>query len=317
MSKKVLITSRSFGKISDEPKKVLEDAGFEITFKGTDFDQDEFNRSIPEYDALVIGAHPFPEEVMEKCDHLQIICKHGAGLDNIPLEKAKECGIAVCNVPGTNSNAVADLAIGLMLAVTRNIVIANNRVRNGEWKPAIGVDVCFKTLGIFGFGAIAKNVARRANGFGMKVLAYDPYVKEVPEEFKSFVTLSSIDEIIKNADIISMHLPLTDETRDMIAAKEMAAMKEGAYIINTARGGIVNEHDLYEAVKSGHIAGAALDVSEQEPMAEDNPLRTLENVIITPHIGMYSKEAIGAVSLICAQNAAAKLEGKELQFRVV
>lgn len=95
MSKKVLITSRSFGKISDEPKKVLEDAGFEITFKGTDFDQDEFNRIIPEYDALVIGAHPFPEEVMEKCDHLQIICKHGAGLDNIPLEKAKECGIAV------------------------------------------------------------------------------------------------------------------------------------------------------------------------------------------------------------------------------
>lgn len=149
MSKKVLITSRSFGKISDEPKKVLEDAGFEITFKGTDFDQDEFNRIIPEYDALVIGAHPFPEEVMEKCDHLQIICKHGAGLDNIPLEKAKECGIAVCNVPGTYSNAVADLAIGLMLAVTRNIVIANNRVRNGEWKPAIGVGRMLQDTGYF------------------------------------------------------------------------------------------------------------------------------------------------------------------------
>ncbi len=317
MSKKVLVTSRSFGKISDEPLNVLKEAGFEVTLKGPDFDQDEFNAMIPEYDALIIGAHPFPEEVMEKCDKLQIICKHGAGLDNIPLEKAKECGIAVCNVPGTNSNAVADLAFGFMLAVSRNIVIAHNRVANGEWKPAIGVDVCYKTLGLFGFGAIAKNVARRANGFGMKVLAYDPYVKELPEEFKEYVTLIDADTIIKNADIVSMHMPLTDETRNMIAAEQMAAMKDGVIIINTARGGIVNEQDLYEAVKSGKVAGAALDVSVDEPMKMDNPLRTLENVIITPHIGMYSKEAIGAVSLICAQNAAAKIEGKDLQFQVV
>jgi len=316
MSKKVLITSRSFGSISDEPLKVLEDAGFEVTFRGKDFDQAEFNEMIVDFDALIIGAHPFPEEVMEKCQKLQIVCKHGAGLDNIPLEKAKECGITVCNVPGTNSNAVADLAFGLMLAVTRNIVIAHNRVHNGEWKPAIGVDVCYKTLGIFGFGAIARNVARRAGGFGMKVMAYDPYVKEVPEEFKSYVTLNTIEEIIKEADIISMHLPLTDETRNMISAKEMAQMKEGVYIVNTARGGIVNEADLYEAVKSGHVAGAALDVSDKEPMDAENPLRTLENVIITPHIGMYSKEAIGAVSLICAQNAAAKISGGELQFVV-
>ena len=184
---------------------------------------------------------------------------------------------------GNQLNAVADLAIGLMLAVTRNIVIANNRVRNGEWKPAIGVDVCFKTLGIFGFGAIAKNVARRANGFGMKVLAYDPYVKEVPEEFKSFVTLCSIDEIIKNADIISMHLPLTDETKRHDLRKRDGCHEGGALTSSTPQEAVSSTSmTCTRAVKSGHIAGAALDVSEQEPMAEDNPLRTLENVIITP-----------------------------------
>lgn len=317
MGEKVLVTSRSFGKISDEPLRIMRDAGFEVVLKGQEFHQEEFERIIPEYDALIIGAHPFPKEVMEKCDKLQIICKHGAGLDNIPLEKARERNIAVCNTPGTNSNAVADLAVGLMLAVVRNIVIADNRVKRGEWRPAIGVDLCYKTLGLFGFGAIAKNVARRVLGFGMKIMVYDPYVKQVPEEFENKVELCTSAEIIKNADIISMHMPLTEETRNMITLKEMRQMKTGSYIINTARGGIVNESDLYQAVKEGHIAGAALDVSVEEPMNMDNPLRSLENVIITPHLGMYSREAIGAVSLICAQNIVAKLEGKALQHQVI
>lgn len=317
MSKKVLVTSRSFGKISDEPLNILREAGFEVALKGKDFDQKEFEAMIPEYDALIIGAHEFPEQVMEQCSKLKIICKHGAGLDNIHLEKAKELGIAVCNVPGTNSNAVADLTFGLMLAVARNIVSTNRWVHEGQWKTAIGVDVCSKTLGLMGFGAIAKNVARRAAGFGMKVLAYDPYVKELPEEFQGYVTLCSKDEVITQCDFLSLHLPLTDETRGMIATPQLASMRKGAYVINAARGGIVKEQDLYEALVSGHIAGAAMDVSEVEPMATDNPLLTLDNVIVTPHIGMYSKEAIGAVSLICAQNAAACIQGTPLQFQVV
>ena len=208
MSKKVLITSRSFGKISNEPLDILTGAGFEVTMKGKDFDQAEFEAMIPDYDALIIGAHEFPEAVMERCPKLKIICKHGAGLDNIHLEKAKELGIAVCNVPGTNSNAVADLTFGLMLAVARNIVSTNRWVHEGRWQTAIGVDVCGKTLGLMGFGAIAKNVARRASGFGMKVLAYDPYVKELPEEFQSYVTLCGENEVISGCDFLSLHLPL-------------------------------------------------------------------------------------------------------------
>ncbi|MCI8599719.1 MAG: phosphoglycerate dehydrogenase [Lachnospiraceae bacterium] len=317
MSKKVLITSRSFGSISSTPVDILENAGLEVVHKGKDFNQEEFEKIVPEFDALIIGAHPFPEEVMAKCSKMQIICKHGAGLDNIHLEKAKEMGITVCNAPGTNSNAVADLAMSFMLACARKIVIADKNVHAGTWKTVTGVDVYAKTLGLFGFGAIAKNVARRAHGFSMKVLAYDPYVKEVPEEFKEYVTLCDKEEIFKTCDFLSVHMPLTDETRDMVSAKEMNMMKEGSIIINTARGGIVNEKDLYEAVSSGHIAAAALDVSEKEPMDAENPLRTLENVIITPHIGMYSKEAIEAVSVICAKNVVAKVQGEELQFQVV
>ena len=263
MSKKVLITSRSFGQISDEPVRILKDAGLELTLMGKDFNQEKFENIVPEYDALIIGAHVFPEEVMEKCTKLKIICKHGAGVDNIPLEKAKELGIVVCNVPGTNSNAVADLTFGLMLAASRNIVLANNNVRRGEWKPVVGEDVCYKTLGLLGFGAIAKNVARRAKGFGMKVLAYDPFIKEVPEEFKEYVTLADFETVIKSCDFLSLHLPLTDETKNMISAKELAMMKKGSYVINTARGGIVNEKDLYDALASGHIAAAALDVAEK------------------------------------------------------
>ena len=317
MSKKVLITSRSFGKISNEPLNVLKNAGFEITLKGQDFNQAEFEAIVPDYDALIIGAHDFPVEVMERCHKLKIICKHGAGLDNINVDKAKDLGIAVCNVPGTNSNAVADLTFGLMLAVARNIVSTNRWVHEGKWKTAIGVDVYGKTLGLMGFGAIAKNVARRARGFNMKVLAYDPYVKELPEEFLNYVTLCTQEQVITNCDFLSLHLPLTAETQNIISKPELNRMKKGAYVINCARGGIVSEKALYEALVSGHIAGAAMDVSEVEPMSTDNPLLTLDNVIVTPHIGMYSKEAIGAVSLICAQNAAACAESKPLQHRIV
>lgn len=317
MGNKVLITSRSFGKISSEPIDILKEAGFEVTLMGADFSQDVFDAIIPEYDALIIGAHEFSAEIMNKCGKLKIICKHGAGLDNIELESAKKLGIVVCNVPGTNSNAVADLTFGLALAVTRNIVLANNLVRNGKWKPIIGDDLCFKTLGLLGFGSISKNVARRAKGFSMKVLAYDPYIDEIPIEFKEYVTLSDFDSVIMNSDILSLHLPLTDETRNIVSANEFNKMKRGAYIINTARGGIINEKDLFNALVAGQLSGAALDVSDKEPMEDDNPLRGLENVIITPHIGMYSKEAIGAVSITCSQNTVAVFNNEQLKFRVV
>ena len=315
--KKVLITSRSFGRISDQPMSILKNAGFEVVRMDQGFDQEVFNASIVDYDALIIGAHPFPPEVMEKCSKLKIICKHGVGLDNIPLEKAKELGIAVSNTPGTNSNAVADLAFGIMLSLARRIGEANALVLDHQWKTVIGVDVYAKTLGLIGFGAIAKNVARRAAGFSMKVLVYDPFVKEIPDEFRSYVELCSFDQVIENSDFVSIHVPLTDETRGLFSLTEMKRMKKTSFLINTSRGGIVDEKDLYEAVSTGIIAGAGTDVPVKEPMEDDNPLRILPNMVITPHIGMYSKEAVEAISLICANNAVAACEGKEIVHRVV
>lgn len=314
---KVLITSRSFGKIGDTAQRILEEGGIEIVNKSVNFDQAEFERIIPEFDALIIGAHEFEEKDMERCPKLKIICKHGVGLNNIHLEKARELGIAVTNAPGTNSNAVADLTFGLMLSVARKISHSSALVKEGVWKSHIGEDVCGKTVGLLGFGAIARKVANRAKGFDMRVLAYDPYVKELPEEYKGFVTLCSLEDVIRGCDFLSVHLPLTEETKNMISAKELSMMKPGSYLVNTARGGIVNEMDLYEALKSNHLNGAAMDVVENEPMTADHPLLSLPNVVVTPHIGMYSKEAISAVSEICAKNVVACLTGQPLCNQVV
>ena len=313
---KIMITSRSFGKINDEPRKILENAGFEIVMKGGDFEQEEFERTIPEYYALIIGAHPFPATVLEQCKKLKIICKHGVGLDNIPVEKCHELGIAVCNTPGTNSNAVADLAFGLILASCRNIVRCCDNVRGGAWKTEIGVDVYKKTLGVMGYGAIAKNVIRRAKGFNMNVLIYNHRPRELDDEFKDYARFVTLDELYAKSDIITVHLPLNDDTMGMISTEQISAMKDGVVIVNTARGGIVNEGALYQACKNGKVRAAALDVSVKEPMDADNPLRMLPNVIITPHLGMYSEEAINAVSIMCAENAAAMFSGGELKNRV-
>ena len=172
-------------------------------------------------------------------------------------------------------------------------------------------------LGLLGFGAIAKGVARRARGFGMKVLAYDPYVTSLSEEFAGWVELCTLDEVVASCDFLSVHMPLTPETRNIISKDALAKMKHGAYVINTARGGIVDEAALYDALVSGHLSGAAMDVVEAEPMTADHPLLSLDNVVVTPHIGMYSKEAINAVSMICAENVVACLCGGELLNRVV
>ncbi|MPW25415.1 hydroxyacid dehydrogenase [Alkalibaculum sp. M08DMB] len=314
--KKVLITSRSFGKTSEKPIQILEEAGLDITLLGSDFSEEKFKEIIQDYDALIIGAHKFDVEDMKRCSKLKIICKHGAGLDNIYLDDAKELGIVVTNVPAMNSNAVADLAFGHILNISRGISISSEKVRNGEWKTYTGRDVYKKTLGLVGFGAIAKNVARRANGFDMKVLAYDPFLKEVPDEFKDYVTLVDFNTIVKDSDFISIHVPLTDETKDLFNKETILSMKEEAYLINTGRGGIINEMELYECMVAGHLSGAALDVVEVEPINADNPLLKLENVVITPHMGMYSLEAISAVSIVCAENVAKMLKGETPNYIV-
>jgi len=314
---KVLITSRSFGKASREPFEILEAAGIAYDMMGADYSNEKFSARIVDYDALIIGGHMFEPGDMERCKKLKIIAKHGAGLDNINLNKAKAQGITVTNVPAMNSDAVADLTFALVLNVCRGVSLTNSQVREGKWKIYIGRDVHAKTLGLIGFGAIARAVAKRAVGFSMKVLACDPFVKEVPEELRGFVTLCDFDTAVSKSDIVSIHAPINKETTGMFDKNVLARMKKDAVLVNTGRGGIVNESDLYECMKAGHLFGAALDVTAAEPIEKDNPLLTLDNVIITPHIGMYSVEAVSAVSIVCANNVVKKLSGQTPEFVIV
>ena len=302
MTYKILVTSRSFGQVSEEPIKLLEQNNCSIDFKKESglYGEEDFLKVIGEYDAVIVGADHMTAKVIEAGKKLKIICKHGAGVDNIDCEKAKEMGIPVTNVPATNSDAVADFAFGLILNIARKISANAFEVKRGKWNKDIGVDVCKKTLGIIGCGAIGRRVAKRGQGFDMRVLGYDPYVKESAN--LSNIELVDLETLIKESDFISIHVPLTPDTRNLISSKEMHQMKKGAFIINTARGGIVDENALYQFLTNGHLGGAALDVTEQEPIQSDSPLLKLDNVIITSHIASYSKESLNAVSMACARN---------------
>lgn len=302
MTIKILVTSRSFSQVSEEPIKLLKQNNFLIDFKQESglYGEEDFLKVIGAYDAVIVGADHMTAKVIEAGRKLKIICKHGAGVDNIDCEKAKEMGITVTNVPATNSDAVADFAFGLILNIARKISANAFEVKRGKWNKDIGVDVCKKTLGIIGCGAIGRRVAKRGQGFDMRVLGYDPYVKESAN--LSNIELVDLETLIKESDFISIHVPLTPDTRNLISSKEMHQMKKGAFIINTARGGIVDENALYQFLTNGHLGGAALDVTEQEPIQADSPLLKLDNVIITSHIASYSKESLNAVSMACARN---------------
>lgn len=305
---KVLITSRSFGQVSQEPVKYLEDRGFQVSYYNQEYEEEGLIDNLKGCEGLIVGAHPLTERVFLETPGLRCVVKHGAGLDNIDMEAARRNDVWVDNVPSTNSDAVADLTMGLLIDVARKISCSDRQVREGLWEKAIGVDAYGKTLSLIGFGTIGRKVAKRARGFSMRILTYDPYLKEIPEEYGDYVALTDFGEAIAAADFLSLHLPLTSETRNLIGNNEMAMMKQGSFLINTSRGGIVNEKALVRALDQGQLRGVSLDVLEEEPLPVNHPLRGRENVIITSHIGMYSEEAINAVSLQAAQKLVTALK---------
>lgn len=315
MRYKLLVTSRSFGKTSDAPIAKLQAAGFEIVNMGEQFDAERFEALLPQMDALIIGAHALRPELLDKCKKLRIICKHGVGVDNIPLEKAHDCGIIVANAPGANSQAVADLAFGLMLDASRGISRSAALAKAGLHKRTMGRDVWGKTLGILGFGRIGQALAKRAEGFDMCVLAYDPYLRTAPEDFQN-LRLTELDELLSASDFVSVHLPLNESTQGFINAERIAKMKKDAVLINTSRGAVVDEDALCAALRSGMLRSAGLDVTAEEPVSAQNPLLELENVVVTDHIGMYSLEATEAVGMICAEAVIDVFEGREPKTKI-
>ena len=268
----------------------------------TSITPEDLVKTIGEYDGIIVRSRTkVTKEVIDKADNLKIIARAGVGVDNIDLNAATEKGIMVVNSPESTSITVAEHTMGLLLSMARKLSIADKSVKEGKWekKKFMGVELRNKTLGVIGMGRIGSQVVNRCKAFEMDAVAYDPYL---PEEVATQmgVELTDLETVLKKADFITIHVPLTPETKHLISYDEFELMKDGAFITNCARGGIIDEEALYDALKNEKISGAALDVYEEEPPAEDSKLFELDNIVLTPHIAASTKEAQRDAAIIVA-----------------
>jgi D-3-phosphoglycerate dehydrogenase len=314
---KILVTPRSFGKVDRLPVRMLEEIGWNIIFNTTGriFTEDELAAVVAAVDGIIIGIDPLTARVINAAKHLKVISKYGVGVDNIDIGAAKQQGILVAYTPGVNSSAVAELAFGLALNVARKISTADRAIHNGDLTGQYsGIELEGKTLGILGTGRIGKQLALLAKGFKMKIICYDLF----PDESWAGATGAqylTLTDLLRQADLISCHLPLTEATHHLISAKELLLVKPGAIIINTARGEIIDENALYEALVNKRLLGAGLDVTESEPVTASR-LIGLDNVVLTPHSGAHTREAIEKMGRLAAQNLIAGLTGAPPQFLI-
>ncbi|GAB6182959.1 phosphoglycerate dehydrogenase [Thermodesulfovibrio hydrogeniphilus] len=288
--------------ISPKGVEILKNAGLEVDVK-TGLKPEELKAIIEEYDALVIrSATKVTAEIIEAADKLKVIGRAGTGVDNVDKVAATKKGIVVMNTPGGNTVTTAEHAIAMLFSLARRIPQATASMKAGKWekKKFMGVELYNKTVGIIGLGRIGSEVAKRLRCMGMDVLAFDPFLSDERAE-ELGITKTDLDTLFSKADFITIHTPLTAETKYLINKDTIAKMKNGVYIINCARGGIVNEKDLYEALQSGKVAGAALDVFEKEPPEEGYALVADERVICTPHIGASTVEAQESVAVAIAE----------------
>jgi D-3-phosphoglycerate dehydrogenase len=278
---------------------------------------DDLLKIIPEYDALIVrGRTKVTAAVMDAASRLKVIGRAGVGVDNIDLEAAKKRGIIVVNAPTSTSIAVAELTFGLLLALAREIPRADAAMKQGKWlkKELEGVELNGKTLGVIGFGRIGMEVGKRAAAFGMNVIAYDPLIPE-DEIKRRGADPASLQDLYAWSDFISLHMPLTVDTRDMIGRQAFAQMKDGVRIVCAARGGIIDEAALVEALNSGKVAGAALDVFSVEPPGLTETV-SHPRLIATPHIGAQTAEAQSRASEDIAHEVLSALRGESLRWRV-
>jgi D-3-phosphoglycerate dehydrogenase len=290
----------------------IADAGIELLQARFDVDVDlesPLDDIIGGYDALIVrSATKVTADVIAAGTNLKVIGRAGVGVDNVDVDAATRRGIVVANAPSSNVLSAAEHTVGLLLALARNIPQAHAALVDGRWERSKwgGVELADKTLGVLGFGRIGRLVARRALALQMKVLAYDPFVSA--ERFRELgVESGTLDEVLASSDFVTLHLPLTDETRGSIGAEAFASMKDGARLVNAARGELVDEQALVAALESGKLAGAAIDVFAREPY--DGPLLTAPNVVITPHLAASTEEAQDRAGVIVAEQVAAALEG--------
>ncbi len=297
-STKILVTDD----VSDRGLQPLRDAGFALE-KKAGLAPDDLREAVRDCDALIVRSETkVTAELMDAAKKLRVIGRAGVGVDNIDVPAATARGVVVMNAPDGNTITTAEHTIALLVALARSVAQANRSLKEGNWKRKefIGVELQGKTLGIIGLGRIGRAVAARARAFGMKIVAHDPFI--APDQARDLeIEAAPLDEVFARADFLTVHTPLTAETRGIIGKQAFAKMKKGVRVINCARGGLVDESALYDAIKSGIVAGAALDVFEQEPPPADHLLLALDEVIATPHLGASTTEAQEGVAFTVAE----------------
>lgn len=288
--------------VNEDRLAPLRDAGIEVV-KETNLPPEQLKEKIKQFDAVIVrSATKISADIMETAVRLRVIGRAGVGVDNIDVKAATQRGIVVMNAPDGNTITTAEHTIALLVSLSRNIAQAHQLTQQGKWdkKSFVGVELNGKTLGVIGLGRIGKHVSSIAKGFGMNVCGYDPFISESNAR-ESGIALESLENLLQKSDFITIHTPVTDETRGIIGPSAFAAMKDGVRIVNCARGGLINEDALINAIKSGKVAGAALDVFETEPLPPDSPLLNNPKIVTTPHLGASTKEAQEGVASIVAE----------------
>ncbi|MCL6552606.1 MAG: phosphoglycerate dehydrogenase [Firmicutes bacterium] len=304
------LLSPDVGRASDEPLRLLRDGGVDVVVypKAGRLTEADLVPLVGDADAIIAGTEPITARVLAAAPRLRIVARRGVGLDSVDVAAATARGVVVTTTLGVNTEAVADHAMALLLATARRVAWLDRRMKAGQWDRAITIDVHGKTLGVVGFGAIGRAVARRAAGFGLQVLAYDVAPDEAAARALG-VRLCSLDELLAQSDFVSVHVPLLPETRGLIGEATLARMKPGAILINTSRGPVVDEAALLRALQSGHLGGAGLDVFVEEPPV-DWTLVQLDHVVATPHVASHTRETLARMDRACAEAVLAVLRGE-------
>ncbi|NJN97589.1 MAG: phosphoglycerate dehydrogenase [Anaerolineales bacterium] len=314
----VLVTATSYAKSDPRLKTELEAAVGQVIYNSTGkpLSSGQVAELLPGCAGYIAGLDVIDRAALEAATQLKVIARYGSGVDRVDLQAAQEKGIIVTNTPSANATSVAELTIGLILALARCLPYANANTKAGEWPRLDGLSLEGKTVGLLGLGAIGKQVAHRLSGFDCTLLAYDPVINAETARIHN-TRLAPLDEVVSQADFLSLHLPVLPETRGMINRSFLSKMKNGAFLINTARGELIDEAALFDALQSGHLRGAALDAFSPEPPRIDNPLLALPQVIATPHTGAHTDGATNAMGWTALQDCLAVLRGNQPKHRVI
>jgi D-3-phosphoglycerate dehydrogenase len=314
---RLLVTPTSYGKNDPRLKTELEALVGEVIYNptGKPLSSGEVAKLLPGVDGYIAGLDAIDANALEAADRLKVIARYGVGVDSVDLAAAQAKGIVVTNTPGANSVSVAELALGLMLALARQIPEAVDAVHQGKWPRYTGISLEGKVIGILGLGAIGKQLARRLAGFDCQILAFDPYA-DANFARENHVELANMDEVICQADFVSLHLPLLPETRGLVNDDFLGKMKKGSFLINTSRGEAVDEAALLKALQSGHLKGAGLDAFVVEPPDPQNPLLALPQVIVTPHLGAQTDGATSNMGWFAMRDCLAVLRGETPVYKV-